>query len=185
MTIVEQKKQLRTSMQVLLEKMSDAACVAQSQNICHKLAKIQQLHGFIRVAVFMPFSTEVDISSVSNLWDAQGISLYVPAQNASGQMEMVQPAEGVVSLKSSSFSTGFYTGNTTTQPWEDSQSAVLVPGLAFSPDGARLGRGKGFYDVWLKDHDTVHSFGVCFAEQVVARVPVTFLDCAVREVVAG
>jgi 5-formyltetrahydrofolate cyclo-ligase len=49
---------------------------------------------------------------------------------------------------------------------------VLVPGLAFTRDGRRLGQGGGFYDRFLPllrpDCITV---GVCFAEQVVDDVP--------------
>ena len=45
---------------------------------------------------------------------------------------------------------------------------VLVPGLAFTRDGRRLGQGGGFYDRFLplvrEDCVTV---GVCFAEQIV------------------
>ena len=49
---------------------------------------------------------------------------------------------------------------------------VLVPGLAFTRDGRRLGQGGGFYDRFLlllrPDCMTV---GVCFAEQVVDDLP--------------
>lgn len=48
----------------------------------------------------------------------------------------------------------------------------LVPGLAFTPDGSRLGRGKGLYDRLLvqlpPDRTTI---GVCFGGQLVVRLP--------------
>jgi 5-formyltetrahydrofolate cyclo-ligase len=48
---------------------------------------------------------------------------------------------------------------------------VIVPGLAFDPTGARLGRGKGFYDRWLGANPTVRTLGVCFNCQVLESVP--------------
>lgn len=48
---------------------------------------------------------------------------------------------------------------------------VLVPGLAFSSGGARLGRGGGFYDRWLARHPGVITLGLCFACQLVENLP--------------
>lgn len=50
---------------------------------------------------------------------------------------------------------------------------VLAPGLAFGRrDGARLGRGRGFYDRLLaRTGRRTRSIGVCFALQILAEVP--------------
>lgn len=48
---------------------------------------------------------------------------------------------------------------------------VLVPGLAFSAGGARLGRGGGFYDRWLARHPSAITVGLCFACQLVENLP--------------
>lgn len=47
---------------------------------------------------------------------------------------------------------------------------VLVPGVAFTLAGGRLGRGKGFYDRWLEGRAAL-KMGVCFSGQVVEAVP--------------
>ena len=47
---------------------------------------------------------------------------------------------------------------------------VLVPGVAFSPNGYRLGRGKGFYDKFLSKHP-LYTVGVCFREQFYLDIP--------------
>lgn len=48
--------------------------------------------------------------------------------------------------------------------------AFLCPGLAFSPDGSRLGRGRGFYDRLLaKIRPDALKIGICFPEQRVAN----------------
>jgi 5-formyltetrahydrofolate cyclo-ligase len=50
---------------------------------------------------------------------------------------------------------------------------VIVPGLGFSPDGHRIGRGMGFYDRFLAQPEFVGlSCGLCFEEQVIEQLPV-------------
>jgi 5-formyltetrahydrofolate cyclo-ligase len=56
---------------------------------------------------------------------------------------------------------------------------VIVPGLAFDITGARLGRGKGFYDKWLAANPAVRTLGVCFQCQVLERLPVESHDARV------
>ncbi len=50
---------------------------------------------------------------------------------------------------------------------------LVVPGVAFTQEGARLGRGKGFYDRYLSQSALrACCVGVCFAHQLVADLPV-------------
>jgi 5-formyltetrahydrofolate cyclo-ligase len=55
---------------------------------------------------------------------------------------------------------------------------MLVPGLAFSRDGKRLGRGKGYYDRYLSrfSETDVICVGVCFECQLLETVPVEAHD---------
>lgn len=47
----------------------------------------------------------------------------------------------------------------------------LVPGVAFDLSGARLGRGKGFYDRYLEDK-VVTTIGLAWSEQILEKIPV-------------
>lgn len=55
----------------------------------------------------------------------------------------------------------------------DEINLLLVPGLAFTRAGQRIGRGGGFYDRFLArlPASTV-KMGVCFEEQIVETLPV-------------
>lgn len=49
---------------------------------------------------------------------------------------------------------------------------MIVPGVAFTREGARLGRGKGFYDKYLSRKGfRAHTIGVCYPCQVVESIP--------------
>jgi 5-formyltetrahydrofolate cyclo-ligase len=63
---------------------------------------------------------------------------------------------------------------------------VIVPGVAFTPDGARLGQGGGWYDRFLAEvRPECTSIGVGFDPQVVDVLPTEphdiRLDCVVTE----
>ena len=55
-------------------------------------------------------------------------------------------------------------------------SVILVPGLAFTAQGARLGRGAGFYDRFLSANPEALRVGVGFQEQMVPKVPLQEWD---------
>ena len=66
---------------------------------------------------------------------------------------------------------------------------IIVPGLAFSPTGERLGRGRGCYDKFfsrLADSRKTPSIlmGVCSDEQILPHIPVEEHDYRMHYVVA-
>jgi 5-formyltetrahydrofolate cyclo-ligase len=53
---------------------------------------------------------------------------------------------------------------------------LFVPGVGFDLRGARLGRGKGFYDRYL-DSNKVMSIALAWSEQLCEQIPVESHDC--------
>lgn len=63
---------------------------------------------------------------------------------------------------------------------------LLIPGLAFSPAGARLGRGGGFYDrVLASPKLRAHRVGICFQEQLFDELPLEAHDREVELVISA
>ncbi len=62
---------------------------------------------------------------------------------------------------------------------------VIVPGLAFSPKGGRMGRGKGFYDRTLPFLCNAYKAGVAFPFQILHSVPCDEHDLSVDVVVTS
>ena len=66
----------------------------------------------------------------------------------------------------------------------DDVGFVIVPGLAFTPAGYRLGYGGGYYDRFLP-RVAAPNAGVCFEEQLVDTLPVEPHDVAVQQVISA
>lgn len=68
---------------------------------------------------------------------------------------------------------------------------VIVPGVAFSKDNYRMGRGKGFYDrilSFLMEKSKSYGYeikfsGICFREQMAEDIPVEENDVRMNEVI--
>lgn len=60
---------------------------------------------------------------------------------------------------------------------------VLVPGVAFGEDGARLGHGRGYYDELLSRLPAARRIGVSWECRVRARLPVDEHDVRMHAVV--
>jgi 5-formyltetrahydrofolate cyclo-ligase len=65
---------------------------------------------------------------------------------------------------------------------------IIVPGLGFSLDGARLGHGKGFYDRYLSTLNA-HSYtiGLAFRQQMIENniIPMLLTDIRINEILVA
>ncbi len=65
--------------------------------------------------------------------------------------------------------------------WPD---MIVVPGLAFTVDGRRLGQGGGWYDRFLPGRRAdCTTIGVCFAPQLLDHLPTDKYDVVLDAVV--
>jgi 5-formyltetrahydrofolate cyclo-ligase len=68
----------------------------------------------------------------------------------------------------------------------DRLDVVLVPGVAFTTTGHRLGRGGGYYDRLLGElPNRVRRVGVCHALQVVPTLPVEPHDAGIDDLIVA
>ena len=63
-------------------------------------------------------------------------------------------------------------------------SVAVIPGMSFDAQGNRLGRGKGYYDRFLKQLPHTYKIGLCFDFQRAEQVPVEADDIPVDEVIS-
>ena len=68
---------------------------------------------------------------------------------------------------------------------DDAQALVLMPGLAFDPQGHRCGYGGGFYDRYLMAHPQHKTLALCFDFQMFAHLETEAHDIPVDFVLSA
>ncbi len=69
------------------------------------------------------------------------------------------------------------------RPMKGAIDVSICPGLLFTRDGRRLGRGGGHYDRFLAAHPATLAIGLCFTAQLVDDLPTEPHDRAMHVVV--
>ena len=62
---------------------------------------------------------------------------------------------------------------------DDKEALVLMPGIAFDPQGHRIGYGGGFYDKFLAAEPTHPTVALCYAFQMLPRLETEEFDIPV------
>ena len=65
---------------------------------------------------------------------------------------------------------------------DDTTALVLMPGLAFDPQGHRIGYGGGFYDRFLADEPNHPTLALCYGFQMVDHLETEEFDIPVNMV---
>ena len=65
---------------------------------------------------------------------------------------------------------------------DDETALVLMPGLAFDPEGRRIGYGGGFYDRFLANEPDHPTLALCYGFQMVEKLETEAFDIPVDQV---
>ena len=118
--------------------------------------------GSLHVLLYDPLAGEPDLTALAAWCAAKDVETFLP--DVDGDALLVMPGDLDPALL----------------------DVVVVPGLAFTPDGRRLGQGGGHFDRFLPRlrGDCVR-IGVAFDEQLVADLPTSPHDIAVDVVITA
>ena len=167
------KPQIRKSLREKLEAMSPEDRHQKSGTACTFLLKSPEFAAARVVMLYLSTPSEVDTAPVALRCFQEGKNVVVP--KVSWDQRRMMPVE-ITSLASDGMTT---TGPGVREPIAgkpipaDLIDIVVVPGLGFTPQGYRIGRGMGFYDRFLAQSGFMGiSCGLAFEEQVVDTVPI-------------
>ncbi len=128
---------------------------------------------------FYPLGSEVDITSV--LEDALRHKKLALPRCVGENLEFVFVTKGWDNeAEPSKLGVLEPTGGNRATP--DDSSLILVPAMAYTPRGERLGRGKGYYDRYLSQFPAAQTMGVCRSYQLLSSLPTEKWDIRVKEV---
>ena len=164
------KAELRQQMRAETQRHSAEERRTASAKLCEVVRRHAAWQSARSVLLFMPTVEEPDISPLVTEALREGRSVALPGFAADlGIYQALQVTDLVRDLAPGRF--GIAEPCAGCPPLlVNALDLILVPGLAFAPDGTRLGRGKGFYDRLLAQV-TPRKCGIAFDWQVLEAIP--------------
>lgn len=152
------KSALRAGMLPQLQAMTSDDRIARSEKICARVFDSPAWRNAQSVLLFSPLRTEPQIAALETAAVAEGKSTFIVPQTLRVESQLDLPF---------------------------APELVLVPGLAFSHSGHRLGRGGGFYDRLLAGR-AAHALklGICFDFQLVETILIEPHDAIMNAVIS-
>ncbi len=168
------KPDLRRQMRARLRELGSVERATRSAAFCEQLIQRPEYQEAKTVAIFDPLPSEPDISQ---LWEMAPRRFVYP-RIVEDQLQLLL-AESMDELEQTAPNLPFRE-----PPFIPERvvalgaiDLILVPGLAFSTDGHRLGRGGGYYDRLLATLlPGTAKLGVCFSFQLIPEVPMEAHD---------
>jgi 5-formyltetrahydrofolate cyclo-ligase len=169
----EQKKtEARRQLREMLTALPEDRRHAKSVSACSLLAASPEFAAARVIMIYLSTTTELDTAPLALKAWQNGKTVVAP--KVSWDQRRMLPVE-IHSLTANMTSTGPgirepMTGKPIPVEFID---LVVVPGLGFSADGYRIGRGMGFYDRFLAQREFMGlSCGLAFEEQIYPDLPV-------------
>ncbi|MDE5986511.1 MAG: 5-formyltetrahydrofolate cyclo-ligase [Prevotella sp.] len=177
------KQELRNSIIGERRKHSAEELAVKSAAVSERILRHPRIQEAKTVVAFWSLPDEPDISSVIVALYTQGKDVLLPCVTSDTEM-VLRRYNGEESMSPGAFGILEPHGEESDIATLQRQpSVVLVPGVAFDRNGNRLGRGKGYYDRFLKKAGQVYTIGVCHDFQIVEEVPHGEYDMPVDELV--
>jgi 5-formyltetrahydrofolate cyclo-ligase len=165
----EAKKALRTQLLAVRARIPPEARAEKSRAIADRLDALAPFRDARVVALYAPLGTEVDALEVARRAVARGATVVFPRAVA-GARRLAFAACAPSELVRGPFGAGEPPAAAPEVAPAD-VGCVVVPGVAFSEDGHRLGRGGGHYDATLEALPSAARVGVAYDAQVIAALP--------------
>ena len=179
-----EKANIRREIRALVAQMTEADKLSQSLCICEQVKAMGEWQRAGDVLLYAALPDEVSLSALISDALASGKRVWLPVVDGD-DLRIRQYKEGMTEV-----SAGFHIEEPTADapellPSDYSQiSLAIIPGRAFTPDGDRLGRGKGYYDRFLA-HYAGTTIGVAFSCQICNTLPIDPWDRPLNKVIVS
>lgn len=166
----------------------DAETRRQDEDVVHRdLRALVEARGAQTIFVYLADTDELNLDSIVAEWIEGGRRLAAPRlRDRRGEMEAAE----LGSLAPTSLDVDRYGLRSPKASAPaiavDAFDLIVVPGVAFTLDGHRLGRGGGYYDRWLALlPESTPRIGVCHRVQIVEAMPIEAHDRPMHRVLTG
>lgn len=177
------KAQIRSKILLRLKTQKEEDRDKKSKLIKQKLFSAPVFKRAKSVMFYISFGGEVNTEDMIKEAKRLGKTVAVPTCRRN---RIIKPCvlQGAARLKKGPY--GIYEPAVKTPCNLEGLDLVVVPGVAFDKQGRRLGRGKGYYDSFLKKlPEKTVSIGLAFDFQILPCIPATPTDVRVNRVISN
>ncbi len=165
MSLKDAKKNLRQTIAQRKQTLTPAEKKALSLQALSELEQLLPFQTAERILLYHALPDELQTASFLEKWESKK-QLFLPVVD--GENLLIKPYRKGETI-TGSFGITEPAGECNIQP--ETIDLAIIPGVAYSLNGARLGRGKGFYDRLLT-HLSCLCVGICFEMQLSEEIPV-------------
>lgn len=168
----QQKQELRQRISYILDGISKEEWGRRSRNVEKKIRRLPEYKEAKTIVVYWPLAKEVDLRWFIKKAKEEGKTIGLPALLAEDRVDILE-FKGEEELIAGKLGIQQPDARLSRKIDLAEIDLVIVPGLAFDKEGNRLGRGKGWYDAFIKLLPKKAAIiGVALAPQIVDRLPV-------------
>ena len=173
------KKALRREIGEKKRALTEAQVMERSRVLAERFFETEQYRAARSVYAYMSFNQEVRTQPIIERAWADGKRVAVP--KVIGREMVFIWLDSFDGLAESGY--GILEPIADGPAADDPQALVLMPGLAFDPEGHRVGYGGGFYDRFLEQEPDHPLVALCFDFQMLPRLDVESHDVPVDVVI--
>jgi len=180
----EAKRALRARMIGARDALDEGVRADASRAIVTRIAALPSFAAARCVLVTLPFASEWDSRPLALAALASGKTLVVPRVNNASRMLELHVVTDIVRDVTTGYKDIPEPLPALPQVAAESIDWILVPGVAFNPEGSRLGYGGGYYDrLMITLQPAAARVAGAFDAQIVAHIPAASHDLSVDLVV--
>ena len=171
------KRTLRREVRAKIAKLSAKERDIASSQIFNEIESLPEVNEASVIALFISLADEPVTADIIEHF-SRSKRVVVPRIEGE-EMNFYDISEGV---QPGAFGILEPTAATPSEPCEI--DVMIVPGVAFTRNGARCGRGKGFYDKYISRQGfRAYTIGVCYSCQIVDKLPTEEHDKTLNRVI--
>lgn len=146
--------------------------------IALRLLESRDIESCDTVLIYISIDSEIDTSFIISELLKKEKRVAVPKCSKDGVMEFIyirSPDELISGMYGIPEPSGSEVAVIT------DKTVCIVPALAFTPDGVRLGYGGGYYDRFLAVHSNISTIGLCYECIVAESLPSEEYDIKIKK----
>lgn len=157
------KQALRKQIKELKTNISSSQCAEEALMVKNLIEGLQCFINAQNILTYYSLPDELDTKCQLNDWH-QNKNIFLPKVNGSN-LDIIRYAPSQIEI-------GAYNTFEPIGPTIDPAKIdlAIIPGVAFDKNGNRMGRGKGYYDRFLLNCNTI-KIGICFDFQLFDTIP--------------